>query len=276
LKKKILISFILALVMVVSLTGAAFAMPPGPPPGPPPAPSVDITGPAAGYVGDEVTVTGDFSNLPWYAATYGMVFSPGTDIGDWPYAFIIDGDPLDLTFTLAEAGDYTCYFGRWYGGGWGAHPGEPLGSFVVKASEKPKRSPYDWYRNGQFELAISNLIWSHVGYNYIEVPVDSGIMEIAPDITQFARCPGGQLIRIDIPSGTTVTDQNGDPVYKVLVIYFNYYGIEPYFEIINGDDPGPQGGNELHFSNPMEISLGSAYNPFAVISDVADGFFYLD
>lgn len=267
--KKLILSLTLALVMVFSIAGAALAVHP-------PAPAVNITGDAFGYVGDSVTVTGDFSGMPPHSSTYGMAFAPGTDIGDYPYAFVINGDPLDLTFTLADAGTYTCYFGQWVGGGWGGHPAPPLGSFTVTCAEKPKRSPYTWYDNGQFELAITNLILSHRGYNYIEDSEEPGVMTIAPDVLQWGASPGGQLIRVDIPAGTTVTNQDGEAVYKVLLIYHNYYGIEPYFEIVNGDDPGLQYGNELHFSNPLEVSIGSAYNPFAVISDVADGLFYLD
>jgi hypothetical protein len=285
--KKILkfgLPLIIALVMVFTLAGSVLAYDPDEVDV-----DIDITGPDSGYQGDEVTVTATvtvtavdedscYKNEEAYSES-------GYQVED-PNGIIIDGDSEGLfdsgyfgadasfiyewliTFTLEELGDYDVdvyglaladLFLFWWDD---CDFGEE--TFTVESLLRPHYC--NWFNNGQFELVIMDLCKYHSGYDYDE---ESGLV---PDVVQYGPTPTASGIRIDIPAGTVVTDENGDPVLQLTVICHNEYGVEPYLEVTKPNAGSQQG--EVHFSQPVVVTKplsGGALQEIVTFTDVIGG-----
>lgn len=277
-KKKLILSFILALVMVFSVTGALFAN----------ELDLEVEAPEEGYQGDDVTVTVTVTAIDTQDSRWDYPFASAghiisiTDPDGVPVVLDADGNidigsfpadasyTIEYTFTLEELGEYLGNLFATAIVDWDFEAWSEAFSILCKARPMPV---YDWYNNGQFEIAITSLQTSHRGYLYL--PDSSGAMIVSQDVIQFGMdVAGSRTLRVDLPAGTTVTDENGDPVYKLLIIYHEYYGIEPYIEFVNAGRPGSQLGQEINFSNPLVISKtlgGGDLKEIISVSTVHDG-----
>lgn len=300
--KKLFISVFLSLLLVVFIGGTVFADP---------LVEVDvdvseIEVAGTGQVGTTVIVSGEvvitataesgIPFLPDYAVAESNVgytiIGPGVDIHDgqvitdsdyskWYWLFDSAEASASNVFTLSQSfyisyvGVYTIdLFADAFAESWATF----FGYKVCYISDDDEDSatlsfmgwmPPTWYDNGQFELVITDFNTSHRGYELLD-------NVLVPDVIQYGYA-SDRIIRVDIPSGTIATDENGDPVTKVLVRYYNGYGFDPYFEIINGDKPGPQNGTEIHFSNPVVISQtlgGGELMELVTFTEVIDGVLY--